>query len=908
MQGAATVFSIKSGDTVELCSAQKAKNVAPQRMEVSLAGLQAPRLGVKTPTHCTPDEAFAWESREYLRTHLLNKQVQFKVHYEKGTQARKYAELRLDGKNIALDILNGGFAKLVQSQDTKKLPGFAEMEEAENSAKAANLGMHGPCEPRVLVNVGDSDFNLEQWVAKNKNKKRKAVVEWIRDGGCLRCCFLPEGEDNTYVTLPIMASGVQCPQMRRDGEKMVFGPFYEECKFWVESRFLCREVEVRVEALMKSQNVAQPWNIFGSIYHPKGSLSEFLLKDGFASYVDWSAKLTQDGDKYGGKFLRECQQGAQEKKLRRWKEFDGKGTEAGKEFNGKVVEVCSGDVVKVVSLDEPEKEEMRLYLSSVRAPGMPSRQREGEPWAKEAQEFMRKELVGKSIKVKPDYVKNIEVFQKKDANGNATGPPAGPPPSDKDGNLIFVTLCDEKGDNVVLKSIEKGLLTVQQHRDMDDRSRNYDDLLTAEEAAKAANIGIHSGSSPTTKKIAELCGAQDQATKKQQAMRAQSFEADLKKKVQDGVVQYCITGSRCRVVLPSHDILIAFKMNGVNAPNAPPMNPGAASGKGNGKGGPPAGEPFGAEALQAARAEILQQDVKLQFEGVDQAGVFRGKIFAMHGKKKVDLALTLLSKGLAYCDPNWCDVKEYLDVERTAKESKIGLWSLEQQDVVDASSNTQQGAISGSVGNINSVASFYLVDPKSENSIRVTEAIKNLQPASMESADDPRKGVMYLAQYWEDKQWYRAKNNGGRGGTYKMMFVDFGMETEVEKHCIKRIPAGNPLMSLPQTAIHCGLYGVKGSNDYWSDSCQVLFNCVGEKKVTANVEEYREGVHWVTLDGTGKSPQELLLKEGYARINKKQSNHSNLSAWEDAEKVARRARTNIWKWGEVDDSDEEYEK
>lgn len=46
----------------------------PPEMQVSLASLQAPKLG-RAPG--IPDEQFAWDSREFLRKKCIGKQVQF---------------------------------------------------------------------------------------------------------------------------------------------------------------------------------------------------------------------------------------------------------------------------------------------------------------------------------------------------------------------------------------------------------------------------------------------------------------------------------------------------------------------------------------------------------------------------------------------------------------------------------------------------------------------------------------------------------------------------------------------------------------------------------------------------------------------------------------------------------------
>lgn len=895
-QGVATVYQIKSGDTIVLCGPQSGKG-KPSTKEISLAAVQAPRLGVKSPSHTTPDEPFAWESREYLRKLLLNKQVQFKVYYERNN--RQYAEVRLDGKNIALGILEGGYAKLLETQETKKVPSFAEMQEAATAGETAKVGLYaGGAAPRSIANAMDAAFPLESFVEQNKGVRRKAIVEFVRDGGCLRVCILPEAGETDYVYIPILISGVNTPR-RKGGNtenQVEYEPFYHECHFWVESRFLCREVEVRIEMMKASQNPQMPYNVYGSIYHPRGNLAEFLLAEGFGTYLDWTAKLTECGPKV----LRDTQQKAQELKKRRWSQFDGNADGAGKEFNARVIEICSGDQIRVLNTDNNDQE-MRLYLSSVRAPAGQSRARpQAEDYYRESVNYLRKRLIGKMVKCQPDYVKNVMDLMKKDDQGKVLPGQQGPPVSDDKGNLIFVTVM-ENGENVAIESVRQGFLDVATHRDTDDRSRMYPQLMDAQEEAQTQGNGKHSGKPSLKPNIMELTGAQEPAKRKEMARRAETMFEDLKKKEQTGVVQYCITGTRFRVLLEPANILIAFKCDGLNAPNVAPPN--ADPKLPNSK-----SEPFGEESLRETKQNIMQQDVKLRLDGVDRAGIFRGSCTFVRDKKKVNLGQLLVSKGLAYTD-GWCENKDYLEAERIAKQNKLGWWSIEHEEEAAPVVDTSKG-IKGELGNITSISSFYIVDSKGETSVKVAEALSKAAPDSMEGADDPKKGVMYVAKYYEDRKWYRVKCNGVKNRaqkTYNMLFVDFGIEVEVPLCDVKKLPAGHPLQKFPPVAVHCGLYGVKGNDENWNESCEALYNSA-QGVVTAEIEMFRDGTSWVVLTSGSKCANLAVVESGSARLVKKQKPKSAnvvYDQWEDAQNRARRARTGMWQYGDDYDSDDE---
>ena len=70
------------------------------------------------------------------------------------------------------------------------------------------------------------------------------------------------------------------------------------------------------------------------------------------------------------------------------------------EYQGKVVEVVSGDTV-IISDGTAER---RLSLSSLRCPRMG---REPEPYAAESKEYLRKTLIGKKVRVVPEYKRSF---------------------------------------------------------------------------------------------------------------------------------------------------------------------------------------------------------------------------------------------------------------------------------------------------------------------------------------------------------------------------------------------------------------------------------------------------------------------------------------------------------------------
>ena len=147
----------------------------------------------------------------------------------------------------------------------------------------------------------------------------------------LRVLLLP-----SFHQITLMLSGVQCGAIRRneDGTEEA-APFAREARYFVESRLLHREVQVKLEGLDKNGCV------LGSVLHPQGNMSLELVKVGLARVVDWSSQMCDNAPA-----LRAAERAAKEKRLRFWRDYvpPNHGNDM-TEFQGRVVEVMSGDTL-----------------------------------------------------------------------------------------------------------------------------------------------------------------------------------------------------------------------------------------------------------------------------------------------------------------------------------------------------------------------------------------------------------------------------------------------------------------------------------------------------------------------------------------------------------------------------------
>lgn len=1013
-QGVALVLDVVSGDQLLLGVGKV--TTGPNRGDViqkrvSVAGVTAPRLARSGER----DEPGAWESKEWLRKELIGKKVQWRELYASQSGETAFVEVRVEGgdrAHIGVTILSNGMGRLTQGGSAKQnTPNYGDLEAAEQAAMSNGLGVHAGGMVREVVNFNQGDdFDVNQWFESNKLKNLRGVIENIKDANSYRVCLVPGSDAGPFVVLNIHLSGIQNPVIRRIAggkeaeETPGSGAFF--ARSFAMERLLGRELNVRLESLTRGgQNT---FFVASVIHDVKGSVAEFFLDMGFATYVDWSAQNSFSGPEK----LKDRQQKAQERKVGRWKDGAVQSLDHF-EFNGKVVEVVSGDQLKIIDVDLPigKRVEVRYYLSSLKAPALREEQAgtQAGKWRQQSIEYIRKKMIGKVFKVRLDYKKNFS--QIKDASGAAI---QGPAPSDeKTKDCYFVTVSDqnlkdkpvgnpatnEKGGmepilnlsgNAMLDAVRDGMVAAAptfggSEDAMSQRSRDFDLIVQCENAAKAEGKGIHSAKSPPSiwfDQLTELVLPQGggsairdleegpkkkqtggmvmgmkgrrPTTKKELSECAKAYEQQLtvKKNGHECLISYVMTGTRMRVKLLHEKIHLTFAVNGVKCPNAPRQNVGD---------GPMTAEqrkmdqlyapqPFGAESLQYAREYLMQQEARIVIDRVDPAGTFTGQLFVKRPgqtQAKEDFAMSMLKKGLAYCD-DWCETNVYWTAQEEAKKAKMNYWSLDHagpllQETAKGSSDTAANLtagtpLNGEIVHINSLDDFYLCQGGEDQKI-ATQILSELSAA--ENVETLQKRQIYLAQNWDDKKWYRAKfvGRGGNGGRYSMYFIDSGAYSDVD--LVRKIKPGSTLLTQPAAVVRCGLFAVKTSNDVWEDACAALFKKSKGSTVKGTIEkvindknpepgqqtEIRKVVLFTTqaLQAAEKaggsasrgnaivtpvSLNEFLIKECFCRLTNKERNFSQLSrvdydTWRNAETTAKKTRSKLWKHGSPDSDDDD---
>eukprot|EP00922_Rhytidocystis_sp_ex-Travisia-forbesii_P071159 GHVS01106201.1.p1 GENE.GHVS01106201.1~~GHVS01106201.1.p1 ORF type:complete len:936 (-),score=126.12 GHVS01106201.1:359-3166(-) len=914
--GIATVKQVISGDTLVLVGTPKGG--PPPEKQLTLSSVMAPRVAMKSLTKQIEDEPYGWPSREFMRERVIGKTVEFKVEYTLGEREYGCIKLKDKNENVAKELLKKGLARVKSNRTPPCAHDIDELTAAEESAKEQKLGIWND-EPgagqntiREIAWAVNDPAAVRALFEENKQKKLKVIVEYVRDGGCMRVMF-----PDKWIYTTVFVSGVACDgfkrEMREGSEEFAIIPeaFAAEAKFFVEIRLLNRECEFRLESLDDSGD------IYGSFHHANGNVAMLLLKNGLAKLQEWSARLTESPAQ-----LREAMKEAQSKQLRKWKGWEPTVLEGEKTYSAHVVEVVSGDCIMLQPLPTPQPER-RVYLASLRCPRTGNRMKADEPWSFEAKECVRKKLIStttqnnKTVKVVVEYMREPMV------SASGAPPPMG---SDSQGRMHFVSINlegEKQGISEML--ISNGLAKTQPHRADDDRAENFDVLLDVEKATEEKAIGIFGPETKAPKhRINELLGPSN-------AARARTFESQLTRYGRiDGVVEYIFNGGRFKLRIQKENLAISFVIGAIRCPQTA-----RAAAPSGGPSRP--GEPFAVEALQFAREQLMQRDVSVKIQQTDRGGNFIGTLWI----GKSNFATQLLELGYA-CTVDFSlamspHKDEYTAAEIKAQNSKLNVWSIpgaiEKHKGVCANGGvgggeTMMEVVDGNfpvviVSHINSITDFYIQQDgqkngQNNNSLQIItkelNSYKDETENQFTAAGPPKKNDIVIAKFSADNQWYRGRveSRDGASGDFNILYIDFGNREIVSLSKLRRCSPSLTIAVHPAVAKSCALSGVLEPLDMEADGAQYLHDLTAGKTFKCQVEMVdAQRKHYILLTEQetaaathgASSINELVLRKGLGRLDKK-SKTKAFSRLQKEEEVARKQHLNVWRYGDVGDDDE----
>lgn len=864
--GYAMVKAVLSGDSLTLAGSSAGGVDTPEKL-ISLTAVQAPKFG-KGPK--MTDEPFAWESREYLRKHVIGQQVQFTVQHTAESSDRHYGVVTFKQTDIAEQMIKAGWVRVkAAGKDGKVHPEKEALLALQEQAINSGLGMHRKgANPADHLRTIDWAPDAAALFAANKNTPMAAVVDQVRDGSTLRLELVHPANPLKHTMITLYLSGVSCNRtplplsvlIQQHERKVKEDPNYKgqmpkkqekaeplalEAQSFTETRLLNRDVQVLLQGVDKSGN------LFGSIVFAKGNISQKLLEQGFGKLVPWSAALSADANVLKAA---EAQAKAQKKGL--WANWSpaqdaaasdsSSGVAQMSEFQGKVVSIPSADSVIV---EDASGKEVRVWLASVRVPRLATRGSNGkdEPFAQEAKEFLRSKLIGHKIRVVPEYVRSAAADDDRAARQ-------------------FASLFQNK-ININEALIASGFAEALQHRMDEERSQFYDLYLSAETKAKESSRGkwdakehivtrvtdltervrpvrprraaaaAAASSVPKAKKLnedgteADAEDADEEEEKapavapptkqeiealakgKQLSAKAKQYLVFLQRDKQvNSVVEFVFSASRFKLLVPKENVLISFSLSGIRTPAS------------KGADGKP--DPLAEEILQYVRSKVQQHSVKIEVETMDKVDNFLGALF----HNRTNLAVDLLQQGYAsifgFSAAKSPYAKDLYAAERSAKEGRKGMWkdwveptpeekaamgaSYDDEESKDSSSGPSQRTVK--ITEIVDASDFFIQYVGDKNAELVATALAAVADAPEPSEPfNPPAGAagrsFIAAGQFSDDSWHRVRCDGvDANGDWNVYFIDFGNYDTILVDRLRTLPA--EAAKIPALAVHCSLAGL----------------------------------------------------------------------------------------------------
>lgn len=257
---------------------------------------------------------FQAEAKEFLRKKLIGKHVKMTIDGKKppseGFEEREVATLVLNGKNVALMLVEAGYASVIRHRrdDPDRSPDYDQLLLAEEAAQKDAKGMWSE-KPPAAKQYQDYSETLQKAKMEasvlQRQKKVPAVVDFVRAGSRFVVLVPRENAKLTFVV-----SGIKCPKpARQQGDKAE--PFGQEALEFATRRCMQRDVEIDVEDLDKIGG------FIGTMYVGRESFAKTLVEEGLAEVHQYSAEKLGHANE-----LNAAEQRAKEARKGMWKDWD----------------------------------------------------------------------------------------------------------------------------------------------------------------------------------------------------------------------------------------------------------------------------------------------------------------------------------------------------------------------------------------------------------------------------------------------------------------------------------------------------------------------------------------------------------------------------------------------------------
>lgn len=284
----ARVLEIVSGDKIRVRYEDGNEEL------LSLSCVKAPNIGGKN----AQPEPWSIEAKDLLRSTIAGHPVTIQIDYRKSiksnkdtqesneaTEDRKFATVRVNGKNVAIPLIKSGFVNFIKrNTDEDKPEDYKELVKASQNAVKDKKGLYGNQKNTSKTLINDLTFKNLGEIQKISHlligKKFKAVVEKVHAVHRFKL-YLPQ--DHFKIIFNI--SGVNSPSLKTATEEEK--KYIEEGVNFAINNILLKDVEVEIQSM---NNVG---NFLGTIkINGKDTYVYNIIKEGFVEVRGFVDKLS----------------------------------------------------------------------------------------------------------------------------------------------------------------------------------------------------------------------------------------------------------------------------------------------------------------------------------------------------------------------------------------------------------------------------------------------------------------------------------------------------------------------------------------------------------------------------------------------------------------------------------------
>ncbi|KAG5496156.1 hypothetical protein JKF63_02457 [Porcisia hertigi] len=927
------VYAVENADRMILMGPMVADQ--PTFKVITLSYIQAPKMARRIPSGgFTPEEPYAYEAAELIRSTFIGKQVQFvEDYYIESLQRSAGRIMGANGQEATAMLLKEGLATLPDRMPPRMEKELYEIYlQMSAAARAARKGLFsGDAAKHVREMKSYTPEELAEKIQVLKGQQLLSRVEKVVSPTVLILSVKELGDTQFAAHM----TGITAKENPDESLNTA-------AKFFIERLLQNRNVKVHYDGLDGFNNVMI------SIMSPKGSFQEELLSKGYVRVHNATLALSTRID-----HIISAETAAKKQRVGCWRNYvepvvvaepeaaegeegsavpaaDGEGASATTktpavvkvaglpttlpdgtpgpvytgplEFVGTLVQVVHGDTV--VIRDDASGKLLRVSLLGVRCSKNIVRDQDGNSpetrvtyndYAWEAKELVRSRYIGSKVVV---FVECARVM-----------------PETKEMRPAAIVEVKNTGINIGVALLEAGYATFFLGRN--DKCTRANELAAAEESAKQEEKGVHRDTPAPPMKVLELNHLGETRSRYYLSFLQRGMQGNRPPPLK-GVVDLVLGPSSLRVYIPKENFQIPVKVAGIMTPSTA-FHPNEKA------------DPFAQEAKDFAIDLMQQRAVTIQVFTSDRAGNFISSVVLENG---TNISVALVAEGFATVgnSDRLPFAQQLADAEMTARESKKHIWSatgaipqralkMEQERaaanphmlarVQDETSKFAPYMITEIAGD---GLALYLqgYDAEQDSKKGIIQDLINRTVAG--EGYTPKKDERVIAQYSGDKTWCRASVlKAPRGDKAEVHFTDFGNTETVPVKNIRAVPRGPEyavVRDTPAFAKRCRLAFIKSadSGDSFAGLAYAAVEELSDCEVLAKAV-YRDSLgnvyYIVTTNENVRSLNETLLERGLALLDRRAHavDPENYRLHEAAQEIARREHKNLWQYGDIDEGD-----